>query len=723
MPTETKATYCRICEALCGLEVDVDGEKIVAVRPDAQHPVSKGFACVKGVGLGALHHDPDRLNHPMKRVGDRYERISWAQATREIGEKLAAIRKAHGGRALGVYTGNPTFFNYKSFLFSEQLVTALGTPNLFASHSIDCNNKFDVSQRMYGLPTIHPIVDLDRVKFLVILGGNPAASQMSFMQVPNVMQRLKGITKRGGRVVVIDPRRNETAQQLGEHISIQPGTDAYLLLAMLAVVIEEKRFDRAHVDRHMRGFDTLADAVSPFTPERASETTGIDADTIRALARAYTDADGAALYMSTGVNMGPFGSVSYWALQCMNLITGNVDREGGLLQPKGPFDLLKLTSLLGVGTHDRATRDGRYRGVADALPAAMLAEEILRPGDDRIRALVVTSGNPVHSIPGGRMAEALDALDLLVCIDIYPSETTRHAHYLLPATDMLERTDYPLTLSLNQATPWAQYTERMVEPAFERREEWAIFTDLAVAAGSPLRPTLCHLFSAVNRALAALGRKSRLDPDAVLALLFRVLGDISLADVRARPHGMLLPPVAAGTFLGKRVFTKDRRVDLAPEGLVADLSRVRAMEGGFTKGEGLVLIGRREKKSHNSWMHNHEGLRQPASATALLHPDDARDRGIVHGDLVRLSGNGASLDVPVELTPDIRRGVVVMPHGFGHEASGLTRAKTIKGGNVNTIIPAGAIEPTSGQAIMLGHRVDVARRDAPDVGRGVSTSA
>ena len=712
MPSETKFTYCRICEALCGLEVSVDGERILAVKPDREHPVSKGFACVKGTGLGGLHHDPDRLKYPQKRVNGRLQRISWQQAFQEIGDKLRALRTAHGPRALALYTGNPTFFNYKSFFFAEHFVDALGTPNLFASHSIDCNNKFDVSQRMYGVSTVHPIVDVSRVKFLMILGGNPAASQMSFMQLPNAVTRLKQITRRGGRVIVVDPRRSETAQQVGEHLSIRPGTDVYLLLAMLQVVIAEQRFDPEHVRRFMRGFDQLRAATRDFTPEQVADTTGIAAEAIRKYARDFSEASGAALYMSTGVNMGPFGSVAYWALQCLNLITGNVDREGGLLQPKGPFDLLAFTAALGVGKRGRTTRDGRLHGVVDALPAGALADEILRPGVDQIRALIVSAGNPVHSVPGGKVGEALASLELLVSIDIYPNETSRHAHYILPATDMLERSDYPITTSLNQETPVAQFTERVVAPAYERKEEWEIFSELALRARAFSKPSLCHVFGVANRLLPKLGRGRRLDPDRLLSLLF-ALGDVSLSELRRLPHGKLLPPMQPRSLLGKRVHTQDKLVELAPAAVLADLSRVRSLQASLSKADGtLVMIGRREKRSHNSWMHNQPAIEQPVMGnTLLLHPKDAEERGIARGDRVRVSGNGHSMELPVELSEHMRRGVVAVPHGWDHGESELNRAKTLGGGNPNLLMPGGVsfLEPVSGQAIMLGHEVQVER--------------
>ncbi len=709
---QTKITYCRICEALCGLEVDVVGERIVDVRPDPKHPVSAGFACVKGVGLGGLHHDPDRLNHPMKRVAGKLEPISWDQATREIGDRLKAIAKAHGPRSLALYTGNPTFFNFKGFFFAEQFVDALGTPNLFASHSIDCNNKFFVAQEMYGLPTVHPVVDFEHVRFLMVLGGNPAVSQMSFVNAPNAIRKLKAITKRGGRVVIVDPRRSETAEQVGEHLPIRPGTDAYLLAAMAHVVIGEGLWNRAVVAQSTSGFETLQSVVQPWSPERVASVTGITAEQIRSLARGFAAAEGAALYMSTGVNMGPFGSIAYWMLQALNIMTGNVDRRGGLLQPRGPFDLLRLTSLMGLGRRGRRTRDGRFSGVVDALPAGALADEIAVDGPDRVRALIVSAGNPVHSIPGARLEEAFKRLDLLVCIDIYPNETAAFADYVLPATDMLERSDTPITLSLNQTTPYAQYTQAVVQPAHERREEWRIFSDLALAMGKPMGSvTLCHLFGGLNHLLERV-TNWRLSPDFLLTPLLGLLGDVSMDELRSNPHGVLLPPVRPGSFLGKRVRTPDRKVNLAPAPCLADLPRFAREEPNFAPRAGqLLVIGRREKRSHNSWMHNNRGVSQPAANSALVHPDDAARAGVRPGETIRVHGNGHSIELPVKVSDTVCEGVVVIPHGWGHGASGLTRARELGGANVNQVIPGGldALEPVSGQAIMVGTPVRLER--------------
>lgn len=675
--TRSVRTFCRICEVHCGLVVDVegspgvgDGERVVKVRPDREHPVTKGYCCVKGLGLGALHHDEDRVGTPFKRVDGELVPITWEQANREIGARVRALVDEHGPRAIGMYQGNPTFFSL-----------------------------------------VQPVPDLEHVQMFLCLGSNPLVSQMSVVQVADAAGVLRRIEERGGRVVVVDPRRTETARRVGEHVAIRPGTDAYLLAAMLHVVTREVGVDLAPARAVARGVDDFVAAGAPWTPERAERVTGVPAGTIRELATAYAAADGAALYCSTGVNMGPFGSICTWLVQGLNLLTGNLDRRGGLLVPRGAFDTLRLAGLAGLGRFDEhRTTDGRWHRVAGAFPVAALADEITTEHPDRIRALFVTSGNPVHSVPGGRLAAALERLDLVVSIDLYRNETAAHADYVLPATDMLERSDFPASHQSLQVVPHAQWTPPVVEPLGERRTEWQIFSDLALASGArPWGTTPAHLLPRLNRLLARLPRSPQVGFDQLLAVLLRWGRRTTLGELRRRPEGVLLPPTEPGSFLGHRVATPDGLVDLAPADLVADLERLAASEADLARPGVLRLVGRRDRRSHNSWMHNNPYIEQPDGNTALLHPLDADERGIGDGDEVEVHGAAGAVRLPVKLTTDVARGVVVVPHGWGHRTSGASRARARAGVNVNEVVPGGAahMEPVSGQAVMLAHEVEV----------------
>ncbi len=717
MPREQR-TFCRICEAHCGLIAQVDGDQIVRIRPDRDHPVSKGYTCLKGVGAGEIHHDPARVNHPLKRVGDRFEEVSWQTAIDGIGETLRRVIATHGPRSVAMYRGNPSFFSFQHVLYASAFMEALGSPNLYTSVSVDSNPKFFVATEMFGQSLVQPVPDVGHCELFICLGSNPLVSQMSIVSLPNALGRLQEVVSRGGRVVTIDPRRTETARRVGEHLFIRPGTDVYLLLAMLHVIADDG-LDSAPLGLVANGVDEFLDIAKPWTPARVAPLTGVRAETINELARSFRDARGACLYMSTGLNMGPFGSLCYWLIQGLSLVCGQLDRRGGLLVPEGAFDLVGLYQQLETPeVSQRKTLVSEFPAVSGAFPIAALAEEIETDHPERVRALIVSSGNPLHSVPGADLSKAFDRLELRVAIDLYLSETAQRCDWVLPATDMLEHADFPLGWMLLHERPYAQFTEAVVPPKFERRDEWRIFSDLAIACGLPaFGPTVCNLPPRLNRMLKWLPGSLEFRPEHLLALLLKMGGKTSLAELRAKPSGVLLPPNRPATFLGKRVPTADGRVQLVPPKLVADLARAERYAQRPRDRDALQLIGLRERKTHNSWFHNHPRVKQPSGNVARMHPADAARRGISDGSDIevcaattephRIEDGPQPARLPVKLTDELCEGVIAVPHGWGHAGSGNQRARRLGGANYNRAIPGGSsnAEPLSGQAIIVAHDV------------------
>lgn len=700
------ATYCRICEAHCGLKVQLDQERIRSVRPDREHPVTRGYGCIKGMGLGDLVADGARLDHPLKRVGDEFVRISWDQAIAEIGSKIGAIRGRHGARSVGMYRGNPSFFSFSHVLFADDLMRAWGSPNLFTSVSIDSNNKFFVATEMFGHPMVQPLPDLTHTSFLMILGSNPAVSQMSIIQVAHPLKKLQAIVDRGGRVVTVDPRRNETAQRVGEHHFVRPGTDAALLLAMLhELTLKPVTPSELKVE----GLEEAISLARPWTPERAAEVCGLSAEAIRDLARDYAEASGAAIYHSTGVNMSGFGSLCAWLTQVLALVSGNLDRRGGHVLVRSPIDLVALSPHQARGRDPHRTLASGWPRVGGAFPSGALVDEITVDDPERIRALIVSAGNPAHSIPGDRFRKGRDQLDLLVCIDLYLGETAALADYVLPAADTLEHSDFPVGWLHLQETPYAQYTPAVVAPSGERREEWRIFCDLALATGvSPLGMSVCNVFPWANRLLGRLPGRPQLVPDHLLRGLLWWGGVVSMDDLLDAPSGIALEPNDSGA-LAEQLSRLDTVIRAAPGVLVAEVARFEAQTSHAIPPGTFSIVGLRERRTHNSWMHNHPSIRHPRESLLRMNPSDALRCGIDEGSMVQVIGDVASAEIRVRLTDEVMPGVVCMPHGWGHEGSGVARARDLAGPNLNAVLPGGAehMEPSSGQATMTGHRVRV----------------
>ena len=706
-------TFCRICEALCGLDATVlpDGE--IDIKPDKSHPTTQGYICIKGMSLGSLHTDPDRVNYPLKKTGDGWERISWKQAIKEIGGKTKALSRKYGNRCLGMYAGNPTFFNFKSILVAHEFMQALGSPNLFSSHSIDVNNKLYVRMKMYGSSVVTRVPDLKHTNYLLCLGTNPVVSQMSVFNVANAVGKLQDIEVRGGKVIICDPRRTETAKKVGNHIFIRPGTDIYLLLAMLHIFAKTQMPRPSDYTDVAKNLEACLKLAKKWSPSRVSELTGISEAQIHEMTQDFINADGAAIYMSTGVNMGPFGAHAFWIAECLLFLSGNLDRKGGVLFGDGPFDTLGLAQELGLGQEDEyATLKNGMKKVAGCFPSNALAEEIMIDHPDRIRGLFVTSGNPVHAIPGQDLEAAMKALELVVSVDIYLNDTAQYADYILPATDMLERTDFPMGWLTNQAEPHVQYTHAVVPPKFERREEWEIFQDLAVACGAPARKNgACNNLAHLNHWLGKIPFGDvRITPDKILKKLINDGSVISFDDLLANPQGVALPDYKENSFIGKRVLTDDGKVDFAPSTLISDLDRLDVEAERMRNTDGLLLIGKRDRRTHNSWMHNIPYIKQPKTNHVIIHPADARARNIGEGDEVSLKGaQGGEINLPVLISDEIMPGVIAVPHGWGQKSKRQRKAYGLAGANINDVIPGGSthMDKVSGQAIMLAHSVKV----------------
>ena len=725
---ETHTTFCRICEALCGLEVDVEGGRVVDVRPDAEHVATRGFACRKGLRQHAMYDSPDRLGHPERRVGDRWERVSWDEAIADIGARVQKIRAETGPDAVGMYVGTAAGFGVLHPAFAQGFMQGMGSRSLYSSATQDCSNKFAVAREMYGFPFTQPFPDVERTGCLIVVGANPVVSKWSFLQVPNPTQALKAIERRGGKVWFVDPRRTESAKAAGEHVFIRPGTDVFFYLAFLSELVAQGGVDRARIEAHATGLDALLAVAAPWTPERCAEVTAIPAAKLREMVTSYRTAQGASLYSSTGVNMGGEGALSFWLQEGINAASGNLDRAGGTLVGRGVIDFPRFGKKNGLLVRRDRSRVGDYPAVNDAFPGGVMADEILTPGRGQLRALFVTGGNPLVTMANsGRLRDAFSKLDLLVTLDIFKNETGSLAHYVLPCTTPLERPDlpfvFPLMLGL-QSKPYLQATRALVAPFQEVRDEASIYVDLARACGvsmwgSRVAQRAFEAMRAVRGVTAPPGTQPGLPQELLLSGILRATGQGGFGALLKARHGRLRGGHREDDFLGKRVVTDDGKVALAPAPLLA---RVASLEATFARERAdrrrLKLITKRAVTTHNSWTHNLEEFVEGERGTNYLyvHPDDAARLGLADGADADVSTAVATVRLPVRLLADLMPGTVALPHGWGHQhAVGLSVASRTRGVNVNLLAAdgPGRLEAVSGMAHLTGFVVDVVPAAGP----------
>ncbi|NVZ26049.1 molybdopterin oxidoreductase family protein [Pseudomonas gingeri] len=690
---------CHLCEAICGLTIETttseDRVQITSIKGDPQDTFSRGHICPKAVALQDIQNDPDRLRQPMLRVGSEWQPIEWEAAFALVAERLGAIQARHGQNAVAIYQGNPSVHNYGLMTHSNYFLGLLKTRNRFSATSVDQLPQHLSSYLMYGHGLLLPIPDIDNTDFMLILGGNPLASNGSIMTVPDVEKRLKAIQARGGKLVVVDPRRSETAAMADQHLFIRPGGDAALLFGLLNTLFQEGLTRDSHLP--VDGLDDVREAVAGFTAEAMSPLCAVPAEQIRQLARDFAAADKAVCYGRMGVSTQAFGTLCHWLVQLINLVTGNLDRVGGALCTSPAVDLVASTA----GGHFNRWQS-RVSGLPEyggELPVSALAEEMLSEGEGQVRALVTVAGNPVLSTPNGRQLEqALDGLEFMVSIDLYINETTRYADLILPSTSALENDHYDTTFNMFAVRNVTRFNRAILAKPEGALHDWEIFVGLAKAfaalTGKELKPTM--------------------PPAQMIDMGLRLgrYGDasehkLSVQALAGHPHGVDLGPLRPN--LGKRLKTPEQRVQAAPPEILADLARFAAQQ--VPEAGELLMIGRRHVRSNNSWMHNyHRLVKGKPRHQLLMHPDDLASRGLDDGQRVRVSSRVGMIEVEVLASLEMMPGVVSLPHGWGHARPGvqMSIASGQPGSSANDLTDERQLDELSGNAALNGVPVQVA---------------
>jgi anaerobic selenocysteine-containing dehydrogenase len=734
---------CPLCEAMCGLEIEVvDGNRPGVVRGDREDAFSAGYLCPKGASIGVLHEDPDRLRTPMVRDSSGWHEASWDEAFAVIEDRLPPLLEQYGRDCVAVYFGNPTVHDHSAYLFIPALVKALGTSYRFSASTLDQLPKQVASGLMFGSEASVAIPDIDHTDYCLMLGANPLVSNGSMFTAADIPGRLRRLRERGGRLVVVDPRRTRTADAADEHLAIKPGTDAFFLAALAHTLFDEGLVRLRDAAPHVAGLDQVQAAMTGFGPEKVADACGIDAGTIRRIARELVTAPTAVVYGRIGTTTTEFGTTASWLVDVLNTLTGNLDRRGGVLFPKPATGSPNTQGPPGVGRGIRipGSRRTRVRGLPSALgefPTAALAEEIDTPGEDgtRLRALVTVGGNPALSAPNAaRLERALQELDFMVSVDIYLNETTRHADVILPAPSTLTRSHYDVTFTTLACRNVANFSPATLPSANgERPQSESLLRIAAIAIGNGMTAQALDDMLAAELAHRMTtdpqSRVSGRDPQELLAaaaplrledrlvdMLLRAgpYGDglgthpdgLSVRMLEQHPHGVDLGPLEPR--LPEVLRTPSGRVELAPPQVIEDVPRLAAAL--HRPNNGLKLVGRRDLRSNNSWMHNIEPMVKGRNRCTLhIHPVDADRLGLVSGAIARVQSAAGAVEVETEVTDAIREGVVSIPHGWGHDRPGtrIGVAAAHAGVNSNVLTDDLVMDPLSGTAVLNGIPVTV----------------
>lgn len=750
---DTHFRTCNLCEAMCGIAIEVEDQQILSIKGDKDDPFSKGHICPKAVALKDFHEDPDRLRTPMMRNEDGWQEISWNKAFDLVASKIKGIQKSHGNNAVGSYQGNPNVHHHGNLLFGLPFQEMLKTRNRFSATSNDQLPHMRANLEMFGHQLLFPVPDIDHTDLFILVGGNPAASNGSLMSAPDMLGRMKNVRRRGGEVILIDPRRTETARAADQHLFIRPGTDAFLFLGMLHTLFDEGLIETGRLKGNIDDIAQIQLIASDYSPEVVSPMTGISANQIRELARKLAYTPRASLFGRMGTSTQEFGTLATWLIYVLNIVTNHMDERGGLMFTKPAADVVELAALAGQKGHaNRYQSNSGLPEFGGELPASTMAEQIEMPGPDQIKAMIVIAGNPVISSPNGeRLAKAFESLEFMVSVDCYLNETSRLADVILPPTSHLEQSHYDLVFNMFAVRNVAKYSPALFEKPRQARHDWEILLELTRRIGG---------FNLKSRAQteATYQVLKRLGPDGILDIILRIgpygtqipgttqigaffidaiqdlfgpshlvrkLMDMGPYGAPNRslskglctsslinyPHGVDLGSLQSA--LPDRLYTRNKRIKLAPASYLQDMSRLRKRSEqfeDFLEPEQLLMIGRRDVRSNNSWMHNSQRLvKGKLRCTALLHPDDAEARGIAEGSDIIVTSRIGSLTIPVTLSKEMMPGVISVPHGWGHDVEGiqLTVASKRPGVNVNAITDDELVDRLGGTSALNGVPVTV----------------
>ncbi|WP_227680761.1 molybdopterin oxidoreductase family protein [Psychrobacter sp. SZ93C1] len=700
---QTHFRTCTLCEAMCGVEIKHDGEKVLSIKGDKNDPFSQGYICPKATALQDLHEDPDRLRQPVERTVDGWKTLRWPEALDKVAAGIQSVQQKYGQNALGVYLGNPNVHNMGGMLTIKQLLTSLKTRSRFSATSIDQLPHHIVSMHLFGHMLRIPVPDVNHTQYMLIIGGNPLASNGSIMTAPNMRQKLKDIKARDGKVVVIDPRRTETADIASEHHFIRPATDVLLLLAMLNEIYAQgyAKLDGKVADLAPE-IDRLALFAKEYTAESVADITGITAPEIKRIVKEFCEAESSVCYGRMGISVQEFGLLSQYLSMVINIVTGRLDEVGGLMFPNPAMDVVNSSGPGYLGKcHSRVSNLPDFNG---EYPVVAMADEMLVEGEGQLKGFVTVAGNPVLSTPNGeKLDEALSKLEFMVSLDYFVTETSRHANIILPPVSPLERDHYDVTFNGFAVHNVAKYSPALFERSEETRHDWEIYLELA----DRLDKDAPEATQKERAAIKAFGPKFVLEQ----GLKYGPYKEVTLDVLIENPHGIDLGPLHS--MLPDAIKHADKQIHLHVDFYQADLARVREMVQQYNDDE-ILLIGRRHVRSNNSWLHNsHRLVKGKSRCTLMLHPETAAQHGIVDGQSVKVTSRISSVIIAAEVTDELMPGVVSIPHGFGHGRKGVKQkiAQAHAGVSVNDLTDDTLIDQLSGNAAVNGVPVQLEALD------------